>query len=213
MKPTRQRLLDYLATHPPITAAGLARALQVTPADARHHLAILRREGLVVPVGTAPPDGRGRPAQRYRLATPRSEPGLQPLVEALLSEALDSLDPHAQEAALRRLATRLAGDSIRLEGNLARRLVRAVERLDQLGYHARWEARAVGPRLILERRPFANLEAPHPELARLEAYLIEVLLGVSLSRIEIFQSPSILESSVAYQVLLQADPIDKQIRS
>jgi predicted ArsR family transcriptional regulator len=202
MKPTRQRLLDYLASHPPATAAVLARALQVTPADVRHHLAILRREGWVIAAGNPPPGGRGRPALRYTLASQPGSSGLADLVAALLAEVLEDLALPVQEAALRRLAARLAGPPVPAAG-LSQRLVFAVQRLDQLGYHARWEARAAGPRLILEGRPFASLETTHPELARLEAYLIETLLGVPMSRFEVSRSLAMKESGANYQVVHQ----------
>src|SRR3989337_2857266 len=69
MKPTRQRILDYLASHTSATAAELSRALQVTPSDVRYHLGILVHEGTIVPTGERRSQGRGRPAQRYRLAS------------------------------------------------------------------------------------------------------------------------------------------------
>lgn len=109
------------------------------------------------------------------------------LVDALLAEALELLSPPQQDAYLRRLAARLAGP-IPHAANPSQRLVNAVQRLNQLGYRARWEARSAGPRLILEQRPFASLEPQQPELATLETYLIEALLGVSGSSINLVRT-------------------------
>jgi predicted ArsR family transcriptional regulator len=207
IKTTRQRILEYLAAHPNTTAAELGTALQVTSADVRHHLANLRSEELVVsasgesPAAVRPGRGptRGRPARRYRLPQQPPDAGLSRLLSALLAETYGALAPLEQEAFLRRLASRLAGPLLN-SANLSQRLVSAVQRLNQLGYQARWEARAAGPRLILDQRPFRNLETQHPELAKLEAYLIEELLGVPLSRIEIIHTSALPESGAVYSL-------------
>jgi len=197
MKPTRQRILDYLASHTSATAAELSRALQVTPSDVRYHLGILVHEGTIVPTGERLSQGRGRPAQRYRLASQGREGKFDLLASALLDESLTGLSLGGQEAFLRRVAARLASIppqpvlsgiqselrspvdrlSFRLNpSSLSARLVRAVQRLSDLGYQSRWEAHAAAPRLILERCPFATLLPQFPELCQLDRYLIEDLL-------------------------------------
>jgi predicted ArsR family transcriptional regulator len=196
VKTTRQRILDYLASHPGATAAGLSAALQVTPADVRHHLARLQDEGVVVR-SSAPPHpasrpGRGRPARRYSLPRPAPAPALLHLLAALLAEACDPLPPPEWQAFLRRLAARLAGEPPPAAG-LSQRLVFAVRRLNSLGYRARWEARAAGPRLTLEHSPLSALQPGLPQLASLEAHLLEALLGASASRVEIVRPPAPLE--------------------
>ena len=204
MKPTRQRVLDYLASRTAATAIELSHALQVTPSDVRHHLRILVHEGAVVPTGERPIQGRGRPAQRYRLASQARQGKFDLLAGALLGESLTGLSPAGQEAFLRRVAARLAGTppqpvlgaaqgelrspvdrpSFHLHpSSLSARLVRAVQRLSELGYQSRWEARVEAPRLILERCPSAALLPQHPELRQLDVYLVEVLLGVPVTQI------------------------------
>ena len=204
MKPTRQRILDYLASRTSATAIELSRALQVTPSDVRHHLRLLVHEGAIVPTGERPIQGRGRPAQRYRLASQPREGKFDLLASALLGESLTSLSPAGQEAFLGRVAARLADTtprpilgaaqgelrapvkepSFRLQpSSLSVRLVRAVQCLSELGYQARWEARTEAPRLILERCPYAALLPQHPELRQLDIYLLEALLGVPVTQI------------------------------
>ena len=138
----------------------------------------------MVRAGAQPLPGRnrGRPARLYSLPEQAPEPGLAPLVAALLAETYDSLPEPGQEAFLRRLAARLAGPSPQ-PGGLSQRLVFAVQRLNQLGYRARWEARSTGPRLILDSRPFAALQPPHPAIDRLEIYLLECLIGEAARRL------------------------------
>jgi predicted ArsR family transcriptional regulator len=204
MKPTRQRILDYLASRSSATAIELSHGLQVTPSDVRHHLGFLVHEGAILPTGERPIQGRGRPAQRYRLASQERQGKFDLLASALLGESLSGLSPAGQEAFLRHVAARLAGTSpqpvlgeaqgelrapveepsFRLQpSSLSARLVRAVQRLSELGYPSRWEARAEAPRLILERCPYAALLPQHPELRQLEVYLIEALLGVPVTEV------------------------------
>ena len=197
MKPTRQRILDYLASRPAATASELSLALQVTPSDVRHHLGILSDTGAIVPSGERQIKGRGRPAQRFSLASRETEGKFILLSSALLDESLNGLKPAGREAFLRRIAARLAGVSppsvqgrvqhglnppveelsFRLHpSSLSSRLVRAVQRLSELGYQSRWEAHRESPRLILENNPFGTLLPQHPELFQLEVYLLEALL-------------------------------------
>lgn len=204
MKPTRQRILDYLASRPAATASELSLALQVTPSDVRHHLGILSDTGVIVPIGKRRIKGRGRPAQRFCLASRESEGKFDQLSSALLDESLNGLKPAGREAFLRRIAARLAGKSsqpvlgttqgeLHSSGeepsarhhpsSLSVRLVRAIQRLSELGYHSRWEAHREFPRLILESNPFGTLSTHHPELFQLEVYLLEALLGVPITRI------------------------------
>jgi predicted ArsR family transcriptional regulator len=136
---------------------------------------------------------RGRPARRFRLPEQASCPAHEHLLAALLAEFYDSLPPPEQQACFRRLAASMAAgpaagpDPAPLlpAAGLSQRLGFAVQRLNQLGYQARWEAHASGPRLILEQRPFATLESSLPQLAKLETFLLEQLLGTPLSRIEV----------------------------
>lgn len=189
MTSTRQRLLDYLLSQRSATAREIGRALQITPADARYHLEVLTREGLVVAVpagGVARFHARpGRPARRYGLASFGWRDNFDLLCGALLAEALADLPASGREAFLRRVAARLAAarrNEWHRNASLTARLVAAIQRLNELGYPGRWEARPGAPRLILERRPFATLLEQHPEADPLDIYLIEALLGVQITR-------------------------------
>ena len=64
------------------------------------------------------------------------------------------------------LAKRLAGDSGFSSQPIARRLNSSVEKLNQMNYHARWEAGPQGPRLIFGHCPYAALIGKHPELCQ-----------------------------------------------
>lgn len=179
MKSTRQRLLDYLKTHRTATAEELGHALQVTAADARHHLGVLSAEGAVQAVGERPGRGRGRPAQLYGLAKGRQGDSLDRLTHALLAEMLAETSSEMQNACLRRIADRLAGDT-QSSSALTPRLLLAMRKLNELGYAARWEAHASAPQIILGNCPYATILNTHPELCQMDGFLLEKLIGAPL---------------------------------
>jgi predicted ArsR family transcriptional regulator len=75
------------------------------------------------------------------------------------------------------LARRLAGDSHFADHPIVKRLNLTVERLNQMNYHARWEAGPQGPRLIFGHCPYAAILEKHPELCRMDAALLGELMG------------------------------------
>lgn len=181
MKTSRQRVLEYIHTHYPVTAANLSQALKMTEANARHHLAILEERGLVQPAGQRPPQGKGRPAQLFMPSEHTLGNNLDQLAAALLEMLKRQDDPAALDAALRGLAARIAQASpappAHSGESLTRRLYRAVQRLNELHYQARWEAWRGAPRLILGHCPYAAIIHQHPELCRMDTYLLQELAG------------------------------------
>lgn len=183
MKSTRQRLLDLIKNKPGATAAGLSRALQVTQSDVRHHLSNMLKEGLVITTGQDRKGRRGRPARRFSLAASALQDNYDLLSSALLTTSLEDLPPAAEAKYLQRVASHLASE-ITPRGPLAQRLFQAIEQLNTLGYQSRWEAHADAPRLFFEHCPFADLRPEHPELCKLDTYLVEILVGDSITQIE-----------------------------
>ena len=183
MKSTRQRLLDILKNRPNTTAAELSRALQLTQADVRHHLSNMIAEGLVIATGYQRGGRRGRPAQKFSIATAALNNNFDLLSSALLTVSLQNLSPPDRLVFLRHVAAQLVGENTS-GGPLAQRLVGAVVRLSELGYQARWEAHTEAPRLILEHCPFASLLPKHPELCHLDACMLEILLKEPVAKID-----------------------------
>ena len=183
MKSTRQRLLELLKNRNNQTAAELSRALGVTQADARYHLSKMVNEGLIVVVGQQRAGRRGRPARRYALAEAALKDNFDLLSSALLTITLADLSQEEQKSFLCRVAAALVGETD-LQGPLSQRLVRAIEKLNELGYVSRWEAHATAPRLILEHCPFAKLLPQHPQLCQLDACMLEILLDEPVVQIE-----------------------------
>lgn len=179
MQSTRQRILDYLAARGSATPQQLAQAFGMTAHNLRRHLHILEQRGLVAELPGQQPAGRGRPEQRYALTASAQGNDLAALSSALLA----GLNANG----LRRLALRMLGDAPRPAAG-AQRLVSAVRQLEPHGYKPRWEARPDGPQVVLGHCPFAAIIAEHPELCRMDALMLEELLGAPIEQVSKLQA-------------------------
>ena len=166
----RQRVLDFIARRPGASAAQIGGALKLSPATVRHHLRILRNDGRIVSSGLARAGSRGRPSESYRLSQRMLGDNLGLIADSLLRAwPREGADPASADM-IRALADALirelgpAGDN----GSRARRLGRLVDALDAAHYHARWEAGAEGPRIILGHCPYAVIIQDHPELCQMD---------------------------------------------
>lgn len=187
MQATRQHILSYLQSQRSASAGEMSLAFGMTAANLRHHLRLMREEGLVEVVRKLPAEGRGRPSALYGLTQGAQADNSRLLADALLSELTAAEVPKREETRLKRLARRMAGDEKPPQGQITQRLVGAVRRLDELGYRARWEARPGGPQVVLGHCPYASIIEKHPELCRMDAHLLEGLSGeavVQLSKLE-----------------------------
>jgi predicted ArsR family transcriptional regulator len=195
MMTSRQRVLEYIRSHRYVTATEISRVLKMTPANARHHLAVLTDQGVIEVVSNRPTGGKGRPAQVYSLARHIQGAGLEKLADAALDLIENSMPARETDNPLRLLALYLAktGDE-RVEPrelssgskqgreksipqpHLTQRLYEAISRLNELGYAARWEARSDAPRIILGYCPYASVLDDHPQLCHMDEFLLEALL-------------------------------------
>lgn len=183
MQSTRQHILDYLQTHRTATAGEMSRAFSMTAANLRHHLGVLKKQGLVEVVGRNPPDGRGRPTQVYMLTRQAQARNLNSLASVLIEEFLESGTARKRQVHLRGLAGRLGGTTRgSSQGSITQRLVNAVRRLNQLGYRARWEAHADTPRVILGQCPYVAIIDKYPILCHMDAHLLEDLLDTPVEQ-------------------------------
>jgi len=121
--------------------------------------------------------GRGRPEKVYSLPRAMLGDNLSALSMALLAEAGSKLKMDA-------VAKHLAGDVDTLRQPIAKRLNLVVEKLNQMNYHARWEAGAEGPRVHFGHCPYAAIIAKHPELCNMDSELVGSLVGQSVEREE-----------------------------
>ena len=176
MTTVRQKVLTYLNKTRSATGREIARALQMSEATVRHHLRVLASDGRLEMMSPRGRDGRGRPEKVYGL--PRSALGdnLAVLSEALFMEAGMQLPMEA-------LAQHLMQGASFVGQPLAKRLNLTVEKLNQMHYHARWEAGSEGPRLIFGHCPYAAIIEKHPELCQMDEAILKEWLGQPVRQI------------------------------
>jgi predicted ArsR family transcriptional regulator len=118
---TRDRLVEAISTHGPVTARQLAERFGLTSAAVRRHLAALEAEGplaeQVVPVAHR---GRGRPSKTFVLS-PSAHEDLAGGYDELAVMAVDELARRGGDEAVAALAERRIADWERL---LAERVAR-----------------------------------------------------------------------------------------
>jgi len=172
----RQKVLAYLNKTRTASAREVARALKMSAADVRYHLRVLVSDGRLEMMSARPHEGKGRPEKVYSIPRAALGDNLSALSDALLTEA----GPRVRVEAL---AKRLAGDSDFASQPIAKRLNLVVEKLNEMNYHARWEAGAEGPRVIFGHCPYAAIIEKHPELCQMDAALLKELMGQSAEQL------------------------------
>ena len=105
--------MEYIRAHRVVSAADLSRALQMTEANARHHLNFLAAQGLIMVIGHRPVQGKGRPVRLFGLSELAIGNQLEGLAKALLTALLQNTTGTAREAKLEELARLLIGEDVR----------------------------------------------------------------------------------------------------
>lgn len=172
----RHRVLSYLYKARTATAREVSRGLKLSAATVRHHLRVLVSDGRLEITSGRLHDGRGRPEKVYSIPRAALGDNLPALSEALWTEAGRSLRVGA-------LAKHLAGETDFKSLPAPKRLNLVIEKLNQMKYHARWEAGAGGPRIIFGHCPYAAILAKRPELCRMDAALLEEWMGSSADQV------------------------------
>lgn len=176
MVTARQKVLAYLNKTRMASPREIARALKMSVATVRHHLRVLTADGRLEMMSVRPLQGKGRPEKVYSLPQAALGDNLSALSEALFVEAGSSVKVEA-------LAKRLAGDADFKSQIMSKRLNLTVEKLNQMKYHARWEAGSSGPRIIFTHCPYAAIIGKHPQLCRMDESLLKELMGQSAEQI------------------------------
>ena len=176
MKTARQQVLAFLTRTRTASVREISRALKMSAANVRHHLRVLVSDGRLELVPVREHGRRGRPEKLYSLPRAALGDNLSALSEALLTEAGTKVHVEA-------LAKRLVGESDFASQPMVKRLNLVVEKLNQMNYHARWEAGREGPRVILGHCPYAAIIGRHPELCKMDAALLKDLTGQSAEQL------------------------------
>jgi predicted ArsR family transcriptional regulator len=169
----RQKVLNYLTKNRSASAREVSCGLKMSIETVRHHLRVLVADGRLEAESARGREGRGRPEKMYSLPQAALGDNLSALSEALLSEAgvLGGDEASRMEV----LAKRLAGGADLSGQPTAKRLNLIVEKLNQMHYHAHWEAGAEGPRVLFGHCPYAAIVGRHPELCEMDTNLLSLL--------------------------------------
>jgi predicted ArsR family transcriptional regulator len=171
----RQKVLAHLKKTRSASAREIARALNMSAPNVRHHLGILVSDGRLEVTSVHQHGERGRPEKMYSLSQSALGDNLSALADALLAEA----GGLGHGLNLESVASRILDPSQFTSLPIPKRLTLLVDQLNEMHYQARWEAGAEGPRVIFGRCPFAKIIERHPELCKLD----EAMLGMSLGRL------------------------------
>lgn len=170
MTTARQKILAYFNKTRAASAREIARALKMSAATVRHHLRVLASDGRLEMVSVRERDRRGRPQKVYSLPRAVLGDNLAALSDVLLMESGSSVKMEA-------LAKHLIGESNFASQPLVKQLNLTIEKLNQMSYHARWEAGSEGPRLIFSHCPYAAIIEKHPELCQMDEAMLKEWMG------------------------------------
>lgn len=210
---TRERLIDAISVHGPITARLLAERFGLTSAAVRRHLAALQADGVIaeheMPVGRR---GRGRPSKSFVLSASAHE-SLPGGYDQLAVLAMEELARVGGPESVRRLADRRVADweaelqalaaSREAEGEritLARRVELLAELLTGRGYATTVRPLTVPipatsarpgtrPRTLVTAQlchghcPVLDVASDHPELCEAESRVISRIVGAPVQRL------------------------------
>lgn len=211
MVSTREKILTFLERRGAASAIELSQALKLTPANIRHHLRILQKEGTILPLCVGQTSGRGRPAYLFVLRDQQKAHNLERLCRALLQHLRSTASPNEQEAYFRSIAQELVSDKATSPAmTVTQRLILTTHILNEMSYKASWEAHREAPTIKFSHCPYASIVDSFPELCQIDQYVLETLMhfpietlttreilpgGETLCRFRLRQSRSLSQSS------------------
>jgi predicted ArsR family transcriptional regulator len=182
MQKTRKAILDYLKEKSEATVDELALVLKLTTVTVRHHLDILRSDGLVSDPVIRHRASPGRPQYAYTLTGKASEQfpkNYCDLAARVMEEVKASAPPQAINVFFEGVAHRMASQAPALVPGETpdQRLERVVDFLNSQGYVANWERTPDGFLLHTCNCPYEALAKDNPELCGMDLTLVSNLLG------------------------------------
>lgn len=189
MQKTREQIIHILKVHGESTVDALSQELDLTSVTVRHHLEILRREGLVAPPQALRRDGPGRPQYLYRLAEGAQEifpSNYDLLASELLHEVSEALPPEAVHQTMERIAERLAERAELPDGvDFPTRLELAVRFLNEQGYMASVESNEGGKVVLhVQNCPYERVVRHSGMPCVMDHHLLTTLLQRDISHRE-----------------------------
>jgi predicted ArsR family transcriptional regulator len=187
MQATRQRILSILKEHDQATVDELSQELGLTAVTVRHHLDILRGEGLVAAPVVHRRKSPGRPQYIYTLTEKSSNvfpKRYDQLSRLILGEVHARLSPDEVDQMMTHIGEQIASQAVLTdEGDFETRLGRVVEFLNRLGYMARWEHDTDGAYLLhIANCPYERVARQDHQICKIDYTLLTRLLGVAPER-------------------------------
>lgn len=188
MQGTRQAILKILKENGQATVDQLSGQLNLTPVTIRHHLDILRSEGLVQAPKVKRRQTPGRPQHVYSLTEQASNffpKNYVAFADATLHELREHVSPETMDSIVHGVARRMASDAPQpIPGEaFADRLRRVVDFLNKKGYVARWEPNERGYLLHTANCPYQGLTQQHAAPCVMDMTLVAELLGTQPKRL------------------------------
>jgi predicted ArsR family transcriptional regulator len=188
LQPTRERILNILKERGQATVDDLSQELGLTAVTVRHHLDILRGEGLVAPPLIQRRKTPGRPQYVYTLSDKADSffpKRYGHLANLLLDEVRLYLSPAEVDQVMKSIGERIASQAdLPVKDGLESRLVAATEFLNELGYMARWERQEDGDyALHVANCPYEEVSRQDQQVCTIDMTLLTCLLGVAPQRI------------------------------
>lgn len=193
MQQTRRHILEILKDHKEATIDEIVEALstrigKITAVTVRHHLEILRGDGLVAAPTVRRRSAPGRPQYVYALTPQASDyfpNNYQGLASGLLEQIKNQLPPAQVTQILDGLASTMAGDAMIPDAPLDVRLEHAVAYLNNNGYAASWRQTESGEHVLsVSNCPYEQVSCSNPELCKMDEHLIRNLIGSPAQRIQ-----------------------------
>jgi DeoR family suf operon transcriptional repressor len=207
MQATRQRILEILKERGEATIEELGEALDLTSVTVRHHLDILRGEGLVEVPEVRRRATPGRPQYVYILTEAASDffpKNYGSFASLMIAEIRNRYGPAELDSILQGMAKRIEKDAPGLvDGRFEERLARVVDLLNARGYIARWEKNDDGYSLRTNNCPYRDVSRDHTEVCLMDMTLISDFLGLIPERISWTAAG---ENSCVYHIPFQMIP-------
>lgn len=191
MQQTRRHILEILkerkeATIDEIVTALSERIGKITAVTVRHHLEILRGDGLVAAPAVRRRSKPGRPQYVYTLterAADHFPNNYQGLAIGLLEQIKDHLPPREVNNILEDIAVDMVERAMVPDAPVDVRMDHVIAFLNSTGYSASWHRNGDGVLLKVTNCPYEQVSCNNPELCTMDRRLIEGLVGKPARRL------------------------------
>jgi predicted ArsR family transcriptional regulator len=191
MQQTRRHILEILkeqkeATIDEIVAELSDRIGKITAVTVRHHLEILRGDGLVAAPTVRRRSAPGRPQYVYTLTERAADMfpnNYQGLAAGLLDQLRVSLSAEKVDEILEGVAKEMTNAAMVPDAPIEIRLEHAVAFLNSNGYTAAWSRARDGHLLSVINCPYEQISCSNRDVCKMDKKLIEGLVGVPAERV------------------------------